>query len=89
VTTREPLWTEQDRAELIALALYRDGLCPKCGRPVEVCTSEEENGPAFGVEQSTCRATLAILEKQRALTDGGKKSHPYAPAFLWAAVARE
>jgi hypothetical protein len=77
-----------DRAEALALALHREGLCPLCGRPLEVCTSDEENGPAFGVLQSTCRATLAILEKQRAMSDGGKKAHPYASAFLWAATTR-
>jgi hypothetical protein len=88
VTTTESRWTDEDRAEALALALYRSGLCPLCGRPIEVCTSDEEKGPAFGVEQSTCRATLAIVEKQRSLTDGGKKAHPYAPAFLWAATTR-
>lgn len=78
-----------DRAEALALGLYRAGLCPLCGRPVDVCTSDEESGPAFGVDQSTCRATLAIVERQRALTDNGKKPNPYAPAFLWAATTRE
>jgi hypothetical protein len=90
VTTSEPRFTELDRGELLALATYRDGLCPLCGRPVEVCTSEEGVGPDFVVQQSTCRATVAIVERQRASTDGGKKPpHPYAPAFLWAATTRE
>jgi hypothetical protein len=77
-----------DRAETLALAMHRESLCPLCGRPVDVCTSEEGVGPEFTVTQSTCRATFAIVEKQRALTDGGKKSNPYASAFLWAATTR-
>lgn len=68
--------------------MHRESLCPRCGRPLDVCTSDEESGPAFGVEQATCRATLAIIERQRALTDNGKKDNPYASAFLWAATTR-
>jgi hypothetical protein len=89
VTTREPLWTEQDRAELIALAIYREGLCPKCGRPVEVCTSDEASGPGFDATYSTCRSTLAILEQQRAISDGGKNPKPNAPAYLWGTTIRK
>lgn len=89
VTTREPLFTEQDRAELLALALYRDGLCPKCGRPVDECTSDEEAGPSFGATYKVCRSTLALLEAQRALSDGGKKPRPNAPAYLWGTTMRK
>jgi hypothetical protein len=89
VTTREPEYTDRDRGELIALAVYREGLCPLCGRPLDVCTSHEETGPEFAADYVPCRATLAILEKQRALTDGGKKTKPNAPAYLWAATIRK
>jgi hypothetical protein len=89
VTTREPLFTEQDRAELIALDIYRDGLCPRCGRPLDVCTSEEESGPQFLVRESTCRATLAIAERKNALTDNGKKSIPYAESRLFGTTIRK
>lgn len=78
-----------DRAEALALAMHRDSLCPLCGRPIDVCTSDEVSGPAFAVQESTCRATLAIIERQRAKTDGGKKPHPYAAAMLFAATTRE
>jgi hypothetical protein len=83
VTSREPEWTEQDRAEMLALALYRQGLCPKCGNPVDDCTSEETLGPEFAVSYSTCRASRAVLERQRAISDNGKKDVPNAPAYLW------
>lgn len=88
MTTREPLFTEQDRAELLALALYRDGLCPLCQQPRRVCTSHEADGPAFDADYTVCRATLALLEQQRALTEGGKKARPNAPAYLWAIHTR-
>lgn len=88
MTYRESLFTEQDRAELIALALYREGLCPKCGRPLDLCTSEEATGAQFEVHQSTCRATRAIAEVKNALTDGGKKEIPYADARLFGTTIR-
>jgi hypothetical protein len=45
-------------------------------------------GPDFGVEFTACRASLAILEKQRAISDGGKKADPNFSAYLWAATTR-
>lgn len=89
MTTREPLWTEQDRAELIGLAVYRESLCPRCGRPLDVCTSEEATGPQFEVLESTCRSTLAIAERKNALTDNGKKQIPYAEARLFGTTIRK
>jgi hypothetical protein len=88
VTTREPRYSEQDRAELLALAMYRDGLCPLCGQPVRVCTSHEENGPAFEASYTVCRATLARIERMNGLSDGGKKSLPNGPAYLWSTTIR-
>ena len=89
VTTREPLYTEQDRAELIAYELYLEGLCPLCGRPLGVCTSHEETGPEFAASYTVCRSTLAKLEQERAITDGGKKPRPNAPAYLWSTTVRK
>lgn len=85
VATSEPRWTEQDRAEVLALAAYRDNLCPLCGGPLDRCTSHEETGPAFRAEvRATCRVTAAKLESQRAMTDSGKKPMPTdASAYLW------
>jgi hypothetical protein len=87
VTTREPLWTEQDRAELIALALYRDGLCSACGHPREVCTAPEEGGTQFDVIWQTCGATRTLLEKQRGAY--GDKEHPNRRAHLWGTAIRK
>jgi transcription initiation factor IIE alpha subunit len=84
VTTAEPRFTELDRAELFALAMHRESLCPACGKPLEVCTSMEGEGPDFRVEYTACRATLAKLEKQRGLFGDDKKPDPNAPSYLWA-----
>lgn len=88
MTTREPLYTEQDRTELIALAIYRDGLCPKCGRPIDVCTADERDpGTAeFDVSWRVCNATRTLLEKQRGAY--GEKDHPNRPAHLWGTTIR-
>lgn len=88
MTTREPRFTEQDRAELLALEMYRDGLCPLCGRPVRICTSHEEVGPEFQSTYTVCRATLVRLEKIRGMTDGGKKPLPNSPSYLWSTATR-
>lgn len=85
MTTSEPRWTDQDRAEVLAWREYQDSLCHLCGRPLEVCTSHEETGPQFTAKVSAvCRVTLAQLELYRAMTDGGKKSLPNERAYLWA-----
>jgi len=73
-----------DRAEALALAMHRDSVCPLCGKPLEVCTSMENEGPDFAVEYTACRATLAKLEKQRAVFGDSKKPDPNAPSYLWA-----
>ncbi len=88
-TRAEPRYTEQDRAELIALALYREGLCHLCGRPLEVCTSQEETGPAFVADYTVCRAALAKIELWRGMTDDGKKNLPNAGAYLSAIKTRK
>jgi hypothetical protein len=90
VTTREPLYTEQDRGELLAYQLYLESLCPRCGRPLDVCTSDERANPRaaqFDVVWQTCRASLALLERQRATY--GDKEHPNRPAHLWGTTIRK
>jgi hypothetical protein len=83
VTTREPLYTEPDRAELLAYELHREGLCPLCGRPVEVCTSMEGVGPDFVASYTMCRATAEKVALQQGLSGDGKKPRPNAPAYLY------
>lgn len=87
MTTAEPRYTEQDRAELLALAVYRDGLCPLCGRPLEVCTAPEETSPGYDVTWRVCGATRALLERQRGAYGG--KEHPNRRAHLWSTAIRK
>ncbi len=91
VTTVEPRFTDVDRAELIALDIYRAGLCPLCGRPVSVCTSQEDapGSPNFQVSQAMCRASREISRVKNALTDGGKERLSDAEARLWGTTIRE
>lgn len=90
MTTCEPLYTEQDRAELLAYELYLEGLCPLCGRPMEICTSPEEGGPQFTPTYRTCRASMEITDKQLALAEKNKTSGDrYARARLWGAETRK
>lgn len=90
MTTREPRFTELDRAELLALAMYREGLCPLCGRPLRVCTADEETaGFDFVASYTPCHAKMAILETQNLLTDNGTKARPMAPSYLWSTTIRK
>lgn len=85
VTTREPTWTEQDRAEALALAVHRASLCPGgCGQPLGEATSHHESGPEYDATHTTCRACAALLEAQRVVGDG--KANPDAPARLWQVI---
>lgn len=82
VTTSEPTWTEQDRAEILALTQYRASLCPcGCGHLLAETTSHEEGGPRFVVTEVACRARLALLENQRAVD--AERGSENSPARLW------
>lgn len=73
MTTREPDWTEQDRAEQLALAEYRAALCPcGCGYLYADTTSHWETGPEFDATKTSCRARAALIEAQNAAVDSGK-----------------
>lgn len=83
VVTVEPRFTELDRAELLALALYRSWLCPDgCGFLAEDTFSNEETGPVFAAEHQACRASLALIEARRAGTNPDKPN-PNAGARVW------
>ena len=80
VTVREPEWTEQDLAEVLAYADYEAGLCPGgCGHLLSDTTTHEDDGPEFDATATTCRACAARLEAQRAKAD----NNPDASARIW------
>lgn len=83
MTIREPEWTEQDRAEILALAYYRDSLCPLCGLDLSVCTSHEDDGPDFVVRRRRCRATDTKLAQQ------GEAQTDRPGAVLWMVAPKE
>lgn len=86
VTTREPEWTEQDRAEQLALVEYRSSLCPcGCGYPVAETTSNWETGPEFDATHTTCRARAALVEVQNAEADRKKNTS----ASFWSISRQE
>ena len=87
MTTREPEWTEQDRAEQLALADYRQSLlCPcGCGYLAADTTSRWETGPEFDATHTTCRARAALVEAQKADADRKKDNS----AGFWAISMQE
>jgi hypothetical protein len=88
VTTTEPRWTEQDRGEALALALYRSWLCPcGCGNLAGDSLIPEAEGPEWQVTETVCTARLALLEKQNAVADTPRAK--YLAASLWAVRPRK
>jgi hypothetical protein len=86
VTTREPLWTEEDTAEILALAEYEDSLCPDCGFPRDEVNAHERVAPKFVISRHYCWASKAMAESQHAWmanrTNGGKKQQPPGDAAI-------
>lgn len=84
MTTRESRWTEQDRAEILALAIHRAEMCPcGCGHKAADTTSHEETGPKFQASRVACRARMALIDARRAANSDPKNPSPYAEARLW------
>lgn len=83
MTTREPEWTEEDQAWILALALYRAGLCPNCGRPMRECTAAGADGKYEADLPARCHATTALLIAQAAF------SNPQPAAMLWRTIHRQ
>lgn len=85
MTTRDSVWTDQDRTELLAYLEYEASLCPcGCGHLYEDTTSHWETGPEFETTMTSCRARVALLEAQRA-----KAASEYGPALIWASVMKK
>jgi len=81
VTTTEPEWDDAERDWMLALAEYEATLCPRCGRPIEVCTNPA-NEMRFRVPLPTrCHATTAVLQTQEAL--GKNKYSRHVGALLF------
>jgi YD repeat-containing protein len=85
VTVREPEWTEQDVAERLALAEYRDSLCSCCGLPKNQVLIHERDAPRFVVNKQYCLARKALAEVQRAYMKSNKPTA--AEALVWSVRA--
>lgn len=82
MTTREPEWTEDDLAELLALAEYRAGLCECCGLPAAQTQEHEAQAPRFVVSKKFCLARRTLAETQAAFFKNRRES-PGDAALLW------
>lgn len=83
VTIREPRYTEQDFAELIALDRYRSTLCPLHGGPLDECGTEAADGTFEVPPPIRCRAhELTLIHKA-----AHKADHP--DALLWTVLKKK
>lgn len=78
VTRRDPEWTEQDRAWVLALTYWRDTRCPLCGGDIQDCTAPDEDLVVNVPPPRRCKATDALLDKQKQY-----ESSPKPRALLW------
>lgn len=83
VTSRESEWTEQDTAEQLALAEYRDTLCGCCGMPKAIVQGPEKDLPRLVVSKRYCHARRTLIESQQAFTRNGKEFKPAHGALQW------
>lgn len=67
--------TDEDRAQILALATYEDTLCPcGCGQPIEEAIDSRR---AFQVESFRCYARRAIeSERRRASEEAERTNRP-------------
>lgn len=57
MTEREPLWTAEDRAYLLAYIAERDEVCQGCGNPLDECR-DPKTARSWRVVEETCQACL-------------------------------
>ena len=55
----EPEWDEREQDLMLALAEYEAGLCPKCGRPLSVCTDPGNEFKFRTSDPVRCHATTS------------------------------
>lgn len=55
----EPEWDEDQQTAVLALMFYRDGLCPKCGGPLSLCTDPANEMRYDAGLPVRCHATTA------------------------------
>lgn len=80
----EPEWDEDERAHMIALAMWEDSRCPLCGGPVEDCQSPEAERRFAGTPPVRCHRTDAIIRYQDKAGE-----YPRPRALLWRAEDRD
>jgi hypothetical protein len=67
VTIREPEWSEEDRALVLALAEERAEICPGCGNRMSECRDKRTAG-TWTVETEICqpsRVAQKLAEENR------------------------
>lgn len=76
VTTTEPEWSEQDQAWLLALQMWRDSLCQRCGGHGAETTNpanDRNNPQALGIYRALppieCHRCTALMTVEREYLD--------------------
>lgn len=72
-STVEAEWDDDERAWMVALQLYRDGLCPVCGGPADDCqapeTLQEARAGRYVVEQAKCMRQAQLRKEMERVAE--------------------
>jgi hypothetical protein len=85
ITTRESEWDEQQQAEMLALDLYRAGLCHRCHGALEETTSPAHDGDNpqgthvyKAARKVRCHRCTASMDSDREHSGNPLVKHPAA-----------
>lgn len=78
----EPEWDESEQTVMLGLQMYRNGLCPKCGGPISVCTDPANEMRYDGGLAIRCHATTARSRAAEPYRDQvGSEALMFAPTL--------
>lgn len=79
MTERDPEWTHDDRAVVLALLAERRDQCPGCGHPVSECWDPDTRN-TWGVEQAVCQACVVAEATRDNMAEASK---PPRGVHIW------
>lgn len=57
----ESEWSDSEQDKMLALKVYEDSLCPKCGGPISECTNPANEGKYKTDPPTRCHKTTAQI----------------------------
>lgn len=81
-------WSTVDRDLALALQIHEDGLCSRCGQPLDECADPDSSGAYTVPDPVRCHACTAKAEKAENYTESRHPSALMFPVVLKPGVER-